>query len=197
MFKTIVTLIRGAGFRAEEELADRTALLVLDQQIRDAAAGIERAKRALAVAIAQDEAEGKRLETTLGRIADLEDRALAALNGRREDLATEAAEAIAVMEADRDAIRQARESFAREIAALKASVRTSSQRLAELERHRPVRQAAVRVVDPAVRDPERGRAVGGRQRDGADPVVGRDLLAVVEDDAAHIRTTPVSTSTWT
>ena len=94
MFKTIVTLIRGAGFRAEEELADRTALLVLDQQIRDAAAGIERAKRALAVAIAQDEAEGKRLETTLGRIADLEDRALAALNGRREDLATEAAEAM-------------------------------------------------------------------------------------------------------
>jgi hypothetical protein len=60
MLKTIVTLIRGAAFRAEEEFADRSALLILDQQIRDAAAGIERAKRALAVAIAQDEAEGKR-----------------------------------------------------------------------------------------------------------------------------------------
>ena len=65
MLKTIVTLVRGAAFRAEEEFADRSALLILDQQIRDAAAGIERAKRALAVAIAQDEAEGKRLETTL------------------------------------------------------------------------------------------------------------------------------------
>ena len=62
MLKTIVTLFRGAAFRAEEEFADRSALLILDQQIRDAAAGIERAKRALAVAIAQDEAEGKRLE---------------------------------------------------------------------------------------------------------------------------------------
>ena len=115
MLKTIVTLVRGAAFRAEEEFADRSALLILDQQIRDAAAGIERAKRALAVAIAQDEAEGKRLETTLARIADLEERAVAALNGGSEELAAEAAEAIAVMEADRDAIREARATFAREI----------------------------------------------------------------------------------
>ena len=126
MLKTIVTLVRGAAFRAEEEFADRSALLILDQQIRDAAAGIERAKRALAVAIAQDEAEGKRLETTLARIADLEERAVAALNGGSEELAAEAAEAIAVMEADRDSIREARATFAREIGALKATVRKSA-----------------------------------------------------------------------
>src|ERR1043165_5843535 len=98
MLKTIVTLVRGAAFRAEEELSDRSALLILDQQIRDSAAGIERAKRALAIAIAQDEAEGKRLETTLARIADLEERAVAALSGGGDELAAEAAEAIAVME---------------------------------------------------------------------------------------------------
>lgn len=145
MFKTIVTLVRGAAFRAEEEMADRSALLILDQQIRDSAAGIERAKRALAVAIAQDEAEGKRLETTLARIADLEDRALAALNGEREDLASEAAEAIAVMEADRDSIREARATFAREISGLKATVRKSAQRLTELERGRRIASAAESV----------------------------------------------------
>src|SRR5215218_1064820 len=122
MLKTIVTLFRGAAFRAEEEFAGRSALLILDQQIRDAAAAIERAKRALAVAIAQDEAEGKRLETTLSRIADLEERAVAALAGGREELATEAAEAIAVMEADRDAIREARATFGREIGQLKRTV---------------------------------------------------------------------------
>src|ERR1044072_2640799 len=102
MLKTIVTLIRGAAFRAEEEFADRSAVLIVDQQIRDAAAGIERAKRALALAVAQDEAEGKRLETTLTRIADLEERAVAALAAGRDDMATEAAEAIALVEADRD-----------------------------------------------------------------------------------------------
>src|SRR5437868_2376786 len=122
MFKTIVTLMRGAAARAEEEVADRSALLVLDQQIRDAATLIERSKRALAIAIAQDEAEGKRLETTLKRIADLEERATAALGGGREDLAAEAAEAIALMEADRDAIREARAAFAADIAQLKSTV---------------------------------------------------------------------------
>jgi phage shock protein A len=145
MLKTIVTLFRGAAFRAEEEFADRSALLILDQQIRDAAGGIERAKRALAVAIAQDEAEGKRLDTTLTRIADLEERAVAALNGGSEELAAEAAEAIAVMESDRDSIREARATFAREISGLKATVRKSSQRLAELERGRRIASAAESV----------------------------------------------------
>jgi phage shock protein A len=145
MLKTIFTLVRGATFRAEEEFADRSALLILDQQIRDAAAGIERAKRALAVAIAQDGKEGQHLETTLARIADLEERAIAALNGGNEELASEAAEAVAVMEADRDALREARATFAREISGLKATVRKSGQRLAELERGRRIALAAESV----------------------------------------------------
>jgi len=145
MLKTIVTLMRGAASRAEEEVTDRSALLILDQQIRDSASGIERAKRALAVAIAQDEAEGKRLETALSRISDLEERAVAALSAGRDELAGDAAEAIAVMEADRDAIREARATFAREIAGLKTAVRRSGQRLAELERGRRIALAAESV----------------------------------------------------
>src|SRR3954465_12553488 len=132
MFKTIVTLMRGAAAAAEEQVADRSALLILDQQIRDAAAAIERSNSALAIAIAQDEAEGKRLETTLRRIADLEERATAALAGGREDLANEAAEAIALMEADRDAIREARAAFAGDIGHLKATVAGAGHRLQEL-----------------------------------------------------------------
>ena len=145
MFKTIFTLMRGAAARAEEEVTDRSALLILDQQIRDAAAAIERSKRALAVAIAQDEAEGKRLETTLKRIADLEERATAALAGGRDDLAGEAAEAIALMEADRDAIREARATFAGEIGQLKATVANAGHRLGELERGRRIALASESV----------------------------------------------------
>jgi phage shock protein A len=145
MFKTIITLMRGAAARAEEEVADRSALLVLDQQIRDAATGIECSKRALAVAIAQDETEGKRLESTLKRIADLEERATAALAGGREDLASEAAEAIALMEADRDAIREARAAFAADIGQLKSAVANAGHRLQELERGRRIALAAESV----------------------------------------------------
>lgn len=52
MFKTVVTLFRGSVAAASEELEDRTALLILDQQMRDAAAAVERGKRTLALAIA-------------------------------------------------------------------------------------------------------------------------------------------------
>src|SRR5260370_1122653 len=93
MLKTILTLVRGATFRAEEEFADRSALLILDQQIRDSAAGIERAKRSLALAIAQDEAEGKRLETTLSRIPAPHARAAPAASGRPDAVAPGAPEA--------------------------------------------------------------------------------------------------------
>jgi phage shock protein A len=156
MIKTVLTLVRGAAAAAEEELTDRSALMILDQQIRDATAAIERSKRALALAIAQDEAEGKRLEATLARIADLETRTVAALTAGREDLAQEAAEAIALMEADRDAIKAARASFAAESAQLKASVAQATRRLRELERGRRIAQAA-----EAVRRLKLGDSVGG------------------------------------
>src|SRR5438270_5613769 len=80
MFKTVVTLFRGSVAAAGEELEDRTALLILDQQMRDAAAALERGKRTLALAIAQDQQEGRKLEATVARIADLATRAVAALD---------------------------------------------------------------------------------------------------------------------
>ena len=112
MFKTVLTLFRGSVAAAGEELEDRSALLILDQQMRDAAAAVERSKRTLALAIAQDQQEGRRLDATNARIADLEVRATAALDGGREDLAREAAQQIANLEADRDAAMTARTLFA-------------------------------------------------------------------------------------
>ena len=143
MLKTVLTLMRGAAAAAEEEVVDRSALLILDQQIREAASATDRAKRALALAIAQDEAEAKRLETIIARIADLETRALAALAGGREDLVAEAAEAIATLEADRDAIREARAHFLREIGQMKSTVAGASRRL--VERGRRIAQTAEAV----------------------------------------------------
>ncbi|MDN3275876.1 PspA/IM30 family protein [Frankia sp. RB7] len=145
MFKTVVTLFRGSVAAAGEELEDRTALLILDQQMRDAAGAVERSKRTLALAIAQDQQEGRKLEATVARIADLETRAVAALDGSREDLAKEAAEAIAGLEADRDAALTARALFATEIARLKRHVATAQARITELDRGRRVARASEAV----------------------------------------------------
>jgi len=141
MFKTLVTLMRGTSARAAEMIEDQNALLILDQQIRDVAAALDRARRALAVAAAQDASEDKRIATLQADIKDLEARASAALD-TREDLAAEAAEAIASLEIDLAAAQQAHANFARESARLRALVRNGERRLAELERGRRTAQAA-------------------------------------------------------
>ena len=97
MLKTLITLVRGRTALVAEELGDQNALLILDQQMRDATLALERAKKALAVAVAQESQEQQRLDATLARIADLETRTIAAIEAGREDLAAEAAEAIATL----------------------------------------------------------------------------------------------------
>ena len=145
MFKTVFTLFRGSVAAAEEELEDRSALLILDQQMRDAGAAVERSKRSLALAIAGDQQEGRRLDATNARIADLEVRATAALDGGREDLAREAAQAIANLEADRDAAMTARTLFASEITRMKSQVANAEARITELDRGRRIARAAEAV----------------------------------------------------
>jgi phage shock protein A len=145
MFKTLLTLMRGSVAVAGEELGGRTALQLLDQQMRDAAAAVERAKRTLALAIAQNQQEGRRLDATNARIAELEIRAAAALDGGREDLAREAAESIAVLEADRDAALTARTLFASEITRLKRHVANAEARITELDRGRRIARASEAV----------------------------------------------------
>jgi len=145
MFKTLITLVRGRAHEAEVRLADQHALALLDQQMRDASVAVDRARRALAIAIAQDKQEEQRLAATRGQIEDLEHRAVAALQGGREDLAQKAAEAIAALESEAAAAQKARTLFAAEIAKVERHVRQQSARLAELERGRRIARAAQAV----------------------------------------------------
>ena len=152
MLKTIITLYRGSAAAAAEDLADRNALLLLDQQLRDSQASLTGAQRALAVATAEDAQEGRRCEAVEQRVAGLEERARAALAAGREDLATEAAETIAGLEAECQAGRAARALFATEIARLRRGVDDAQRRLADLHRGRRVARVA-----EAVRVSRRGR----------------------------------------
>jgi len=152
LLKTLITLVRGRTSQIAEEVADQNALLILDQQMRDATGALDRAKKALAVAIAQENQEGQRLDATHSRISDLETRAVAAIDAGRDDLATEAAETIAALEAERDASLTARALFATEIAKLKGHVLQQQMRLSQLERGRRIARAA-----EAVRVTRRGR----------------------------------------
>lgn len=134
MFKLISILLRGRAHDAEQAFADHHAVPLLSQQIRDAAQQIQSARRSVAVAIAQNEQEKVQHATIVARIADLENRATAALTKGNEGLAREAAEAIAFLEAERDASEKAQSQFVGAIDKLKAIVRASEARLQELQR---------------------------------------------------------------
>lgn len=153
MLKTLITLMRGKAAEAGEEIADRNALTLLDQQIRDVAASLEEARRALALALAGDRREGEAADALASRIADLENRTRAALAAGSDALAREGAEAIAELMADRSAAEEARARFAVEAGRLKAFVRDAESRLAALERGRRGARAA-----EAVRHLGRGRS---------------------------------------
>ncbi len=155
MFKMFLTLLRGGAAEAGEAIADRNALTILDQQIRDAGSSFERAKKALA--IAQDRQEVARIDGLRTRIADLDLRVVAAIEAGDELAARDGAEAIAALEADRYAASAAQALFAAEILRLRRHVGQAQARIAELDRGRRLARAS-----EAVRDMRRGRVESAR-----------------------------------
>jgi phage shock protein A len=180
MLKTLVTLMRGRAFEAEQRIKDQNALALLDQQMRDAAAIVERARKALALAMAQERQETQRLDQIRAQIIDLEQRAMAALQGGREDLAVQAAQRLAMLEADADASTRARRLFATEIGKLDARMRKQAARLADLERGRRIARAA--------------HATRATRRGGFEPAYIREnTIADAEATLARLREQQIET----
>lgn len=142
MFNTLITLVRGRSHDAVQALEDANALSILRQQLRDAAAGVEAARRSVAVVMAYAERERKSLPRINAQLADLEARALAALAQGREDLATEAAAAIAQLEAERTTTETALATYEVEIARLRDELNGAELRLRDLKRGLQLADAA-------------------------------------------------------
>lgn len=142
MFKHIVTLFRGQLFEAEQEFVDRNALPLLAQQIRDAGEAIQMARRAVAVALAQNQQEEAQFQNLRTKIGDLETRTIAALSHGKEMMAREAAEAIALLEAECETSEKAQQQFSREISKLRSVIASSEARLRGLQRGERLARAA-------------------------------------------------------
>jgi phage shock protein A len=180
MFKQLMTLFRANANAATDELARRNALLILDQQMSDTGAALAQAKRALALAIGEDAQEAARLDMLQARIAGLEERARTALAGGREDLALAAAEAIAELEIDQAAAREARRLFGLEITRLRSSLREAEQRFAALHRGRRL----ARVGEAVRRSRGFTGALGLNEAEATlDALRQRQALEAAADDA--------------
>jgi phage shock protein A len=94
------------------------------------------ARRALAVALAEENRENVRRTALATKASDLEQRAVAALQAGRDDLAAQAAETIAAISTDINASEQAATRFAAEVALARREVSSQHRRLSELDRGR-------------------------------------------------------------
>lgn len=134
MFKMITTLIRGHNHDVAEAISDASATKILRQQLRDSAAALENSKRGVAIVMAHAQRERQAAAKLEKQLADLEVRALDAIQKGREDLAFEAAAAIAELEAEMNTSAISLAHYDREVAKLRAQVHQSEQRLRNLQR---------------------------------------------------------------
>lgn len=114
----------------------RPTISGLDRSIAAAGAAHLTARRALAVAVAEQAREVGRREGLAAKVDDLEGRAIQAIRAGRDDLALSAAEAIAAIRTEIDASDRASVSFKAEVTLARREVDAQRRRLADLDRGR-------------------------------------------------------------
>jgi len=145
MLKTIITLLRGRANARTDAFLDANALPILDQQLRDGALALTQAKRAVALAIAQQKQEHSQHAVLAARLKELEERAVQAIKKGENELASEAAGQIAILEDELKASGEAQTAFEGEIFKLRDSVRKAEERLRSLKRGHKVALATERT----------------------------------------------------
>ena len=133
MLSTLRTLMTGASARAEERVRDVYALEMIDQKIRETEAQLRAAKATLATLIQRQRSEQRMLEALNARIVTMTGRAQEALEADRDELAGQAAEAIATMENEAELRRATLERLEMQATRLRASVEKAHRRVIDLK----------------------------------------------------------------
>ncbi|MFU8825108.1 PspA/IM30 family protein [Yoonia sp.] len=133
MFKTLATLIHGQNARAEDRVRDAFAIELIDQKIRESDNSLRAAKATLASLIQRQRSEQKQHAGLKSRISDLTRRAQDALANDRDDLATEAARAIAGMENELALRADTLQRLDQKIMRLRSSIESGHRRIIDLK----------------------------------------------------------------
>ena len=191
MFKTLATLISGQNARAEDRVRDAFAIELIDQKIRESENSLRAAKATLASLIQRQRAEDRQHAALKSRISDLTKRAKEALDNDREDMAEEAARAIASMENELTVRTATLERLDQKVLRLRSSIESGHRRIIDLkqgaiqaravrrEQNMQVHMVANGLQDGAVEEAEEliARVIG---KD--DPFERREILADINRD---------------
>ncbi|MDX8350908.1 PspA/IM30 family protein [Cognatiyoonia sp. IB215182] len=133
MFKTLATLIVGQNARAEDRVRDAFAIELIDQKIRESEGSLRAAKATLASLIQRQRSEEKQRAALKNRITDLTKRAKEALENDREDMAEEAARAIATMENELTLREETLDRLEQKVMRLRSSIESGHRRIIDLK----------------------------------------------------------------
>ena len=133
MFKTLATLINGQNARAEDRVRDAFAIELIDQKIRESENSLRAAKATLASLIQRQRSEEKQHAALKTRISDLTKRAKDALDNDREDMAAEAARAIANMENELTVRTETLDRLDQKVMRLRTSIERGHRRIIDLK----------------------------------------------------------------
>ncbi len=192
MFNTIKTLILGANARAEETLRDTYAIELIDQKIREADEGLRAAKGTLASLIQRQRAEERLLATLDQRISDMTRRATEAMDAGRDDLAMQAAEALAQMENERVLRAETVLRLDSKIVRLRQSVEAGHRRIIDLKQGATTARAIRREQSLIKKLPngeasaiEEAEALIARVTNADDPFERSDILRGINRELSH------------
>lgn len=125
MFRSLFSLVRDSASRGTLVVAENRSTTSHDPQIRACTEALGWARKALAVAAAQNRQEKAVIEKLSHLIANLERRATLTLGAGNEPLAREAAAAIALLENARNDASEAISGFSEQFGQLRQLVRTT------------------------------------------------------------------------
>lgn len=121
-----------ASARADEALTDVFAIDLIEQKIRDAEASLNAAKNTLASLIIRKRNEDRHFSRLDAQIKDLEGRATLALNAGHDDLARDAAGAIADLINERSVRQETVDQLAQRVLRTEAAVAKANRRIIDL-----------------------------------------------------------------
>jgi phage shock protein A len=194
MFKTLSTLIAGVNARSEDRVRDAFAIELIDQKIREAEQSLKAAKATLASLIQRQRSEERQRDALKNRIKDMMGRAQSALDNGRDDLATEAASAVAQMENELTIRHETCDRLDQEVIRLRNSIEAGHRRIIDLKQGaiqaRAVRreqaiQTKLNSTIGRTSNIEEAEELIGRVMGRDDPFEQSEILREIDRDLGH------------
>jgi phage shock protein A len=132
--RKIFTLFRAYEAEATERVIDAHALRILEQELREAAAGVATATRELTGLMAREMADQRAHDAAQARAREYEPYALKALETGEEAIARQCAEVVAAAEQERERYAANLAAARRHIASLRGGISHADARIGEIRR---------------------------------------------------------------